>query len=189
MKILDALAHGVNKISLVERPAIEEHWIALKEAEGMVLQMADAEKRMLYGAALVPDKLILRKDDAGNDYYITFSSDTIEQVAHKFMREMRLTETNHEHNQDLQQNTVVESWVSMGEKDKATALGMNVPAGTWVIGMHVGSDKYWKDYIKTGKVKGFSIEGIFADALAAEMNAERTPEDELIEELEKLFIK
>lgn len=76
---------------------------------------------------------------------------------------MRLMNTNHEHAVPLEQNVVVESWITMGENDKAAALGLNPPAGTWMLGMYVGSDKYWNEQVKTGNVKGFSIEGMFID--------------------------
>lgn len=158
--IIDDETHGVSMISLVENPAIEETWVALSKE--LKLQAVDEEKRMLYGAALVPDRPVYRRD-AGEEYYITFSRETIEKAAYKFMREMRLMNTNHEHAVPLEQNVVVESWITMGENDKATALGLNPPAGTWMLGMYVGSDKYWNEQVKTGNVKGFSIEGIFID--------------------------
>ena len=58
----------------------------------------------------------------------------------------------------------VESWlVEDPKKDKSAAYGMDMPKGTWMLSMKVLNDDVWNDYVKTGKVKGFSIEGYFAD--------------------------
>jgi hypothetical protein len=40
--------------------------------------------------------------------------------------------------------------------------GFNFPKGTWVISMKVNNDEIWNK-VKLGEVKGFSIEGYFAD--------------------------
>ena len=67
---------GVEAISLVEFPAIESNWVALKKA--VKLEALDNERRMLYGPALIPDKPILRVDkETGEDYYIVFDKETI----------------------------------------------------------------------------------------------------------------
>ena len=42
---------------------------------------------------------------------------------------------------------------------------MNVPVGTWMGAVKVNNDEIWKEYVKTNKVKGFSIEGYFADKM------------------------
>jgi hypothetical protein len=189
MVIADENEHGVSVISLVENPAIDEHWVALNKHDELKLQLADVEKRILYGAALVPDRAIRRVEN-GNEFFITFSAETIEKAAHKFMREMRLTATNHEHDAELKGNVIVESWITAGENDKAAALGLNPPAGTWMIAMSVGSDKYWQEQVKTGNVKGFSIEGVFVDAMRAAADTQpRSVEDELLSELKAVLLK
>jgi len=59
--------------------------------------------------------------------------------------------------------TVVESWIKMGE-DKGMNFGFDLPDGTWMIGVKVDDDSTW-EAVKQGAVKGFSIEGYFADKL------------------------
>jgi hypothetical protein len=49
------------------------------------------------------------------------------------------------------------------EKDKSRLYGMDMPVGTWMISMKVNNPDIWENYVKTGKVKGFSIEGYFVD--------------------------
>jgi hypothetical protein len=58
--------------------------------------------------------------------------------------------------------SVVESWIVEGENDKSKNYGFDVPKGTWMIAMKVNNDKVWQQ-VKEGKIKGFSIEGYFAD--------------------------
>jgi len=84
--------------------------------------------------------------------------------------------------------TVVESWIVEGEKDKSRHYGMDVPLGTWMVSMKVDNDEIWNEYIKTGAVKGFSVEAYFTDKL--ERPQDRSVKDEMaaIEEEEKQFI-
>ena len=42
---------------------------------------------------------------------------------------------------------------------------MNVPVGTWMGAVKVDNDEIWNEYVKTDKVRGFSIEGYFADKM------------------------
>jgi len=51
---------GIQAISIVDNPAIEENFIALK-AQEIKLAEVDKEKRILMGAALIPNKKIFRK--------------------------------------------------------------------------------------------------------------------------------
>ena len=60
----------------------------------------------------------------------------------------------------------MESWiVENKEKDKTALYGLDVPVGTWMGSVKVQNEDVWNDYVKTGKVKGFSIEGYFADKI------------------------
>ena len=163
MVMVDEDYHGVDLISLVDAPAIEENWIALNG--DVRLELADQDKQLLIGAALVPLKPIYRRNEQGEEYYIHFSKETIEKTAYRFMRHGLLGNTNLQHDEKLNGNTVVESWLVMDERDKAYALGLNPPIGTWMVAMQVEDKQFWDEYVKTGKVKGFSIEGEFASRI------------------------
>ena len=76
---------GVEAVSVVENPAIEEDFIALKK-QPVELAEVDAEKRILMGPALIPNKKILRRDDEG-DYHIYFSADTVRKASELHDRE------------------------------------------------------------------------------------------------------
>jgi hypothetical protein len=154
---------GIEAISVVESPAIEEDFIALKNQEFKLAEV-DKEKRILMGAALVPNKPIYRKSGE-EEYYIYFSKDTVRKASELFFIRGNQNNSTLEHNMPLTGLTAVESWIVEGEKDKTRHYGLDVPIGTWMVSMKVHNDEVWNDYVKTGKVKGFSIEGYFADKL------------------------
>ena len=155
---------GIDAISIVENPAIEEDFIALK-ASTVELASVDTEKRILMGAALVPDKKILRRNAEG-EYFIFFSKDTVRRASELFLMNGNQSNSTLEHEVDVQGLTVVESWIIEDEyNDKSRKYNMSLPVGTWMVSVKVNNDEIWNDYVKTGAVKGFSIEGFFTDNL------------------------
>ena len=172
-------AIGIEAISVVESPAIEEDFIALKNQEFKLAEV-DKEKRILMGAALIPNKPIYRRNE-DNEYYIYFSRDTVRKASELFFINGNQNKSTLEHQMPLTGLSVVESWiVEDKEKDKTRHYDMEVPIGTWMVSMKVLNDDVWNNYVKTGKVKGFSIEGYFAD------KAERPKDKSIKDELAKL---
>jgi hypothetical protein len=178
---------GIDAISVVENPAIEEDFIALKKQPIQLAEVSE-EKRILMGAALVPDKKILRRDDDGDEYYIYFSKDTVRKASELFLSKGHQNNSTLEHDIPLEGMSVVESWLVEDEKkDKSRKYGFEVPVGTWMVSMKVYNDDIWSK-VKEGEVKGFSIEGYFDDK--AERPKESLPErfeDESLEELNAEF--
>ena len=177
---------GIEAISVVESPAIEEDFIALKNQEFKLAEV-DKEKRILMGAALVPNKPIYRRSGE-DEYYIYFSKETVRKASELFFIRGNQNNSTLEHNMPLTGLTAVESWIVEGEKDKTRHYDLDVPVGTWMVSMKVHNDDVWNNYVKTGKVKGFSIEGYFADKL--EKPQDKSIKDELsnIEEEEAQHI-
>ena len=158
-------AIGIEAISVVEYPAIEEDFVALKR-EDIKLAEVDKEKRILMGAALIPNKPIYRRSD-DHEYYIYFSRDTVRKASELFFINGNQNKSTLEHQAELHGLSVVESWIIEDEiHDKSRKYDMNLPVGTWMVSMKVNNDEVWNDYVKTGKVKGFSIEGYFTDKIA-----------------------
>jgi hypothetical protein len=131
---------------------------------------ADTEKRMVYSPLMIPNMLIPRLDEVTNEkYYVKFSPQVIEKIQNLYMIEKRMDQTNYEHTEQKMSDVVmVESWLVTGKSDKAYQLGFNrdnLPDGTWMGGFKVldtkEGDNIWNNFIKTGKVKGFSVEGNF----------------------------
>jgi hypothetical protein len=153
---------GIDAVSVVSSPAIEENFIALHKHE-VELKEIDTEKRILMGAALVPNKQIYRRNDNNEEYHIYFSKDTVRKASELFLMRANQNNATYEHDKKLSGMSVVESWIIEDEKkDKSAKYGFSLPVGTWMISMKVNNDEVWKD-VKEGKVKGFSIEGYFAD--------------------------
>ena len=127
------------------------------------------EKQLLVGPLMVPKKLIYRYDDINGDYFVYFSEDTIESIAYKYMENKYQDNVNYEHadGSKLDDITLVESWlVDDSEKDKSYVLtGKQYPKGTWMGIMKVRNKNVWNNYVKTGLVKGYSVEGYFADKI------------------------
>ena len=148
-------------ISMVEAPAIESDFVALAEQkeEKQQVFLESNERHMLYGAALIPEKDIYR-NNGEQEFYISFTKESIEKMSQDFMKEYRQHEVKTDHDEVANEVCVVESWlVEDSYKDKANALGINVPEGTWMIGMKVNNIETW-ERVKSGELKGFSVESM-----------------------------
>lgn len=128
---------------------------------------ANKEKQLIAGPLMVPNKLIYRYDDFNGEYYVYFSPDTIEKISYKYLEQGYQKEVNYEHSEEekLKDITLVESWlVDNPSSDKSKSLmGQEYEKGTWFGIMKVRNKDVWDNYVKTGLVKGFSVEGFFAD--------------------------
>jgi hypothetical protein len=154
---------GIEAISIVEKPAIEEDFITLNADVEYKLAQVDDEKRILLGALLIPNKPILRVNEEG-EYYIYFSKDTVRKASELYLMEGNQNNATLEHQMQLKGLSLVESWIVEDQnKDKTAFYGLKYPVGTWVGSVKVNSDKVWEEFVKTGAVKGFSIEGYFQD--------------------------
>ena len=171
---------GVDAISIVESPAIESDFVALKNEE-IKLAEVDKDKRILMGALLIPNKPIYRNGEEG-EYYIYFSKETIVKASQMFLQNGNQSNSTLEHNKVLDGLTLVESWIVESEQDKSRHYGLNVPVGTWMGSVKVNNSKIWENYVKTNKVKGFSIEGYFADKMEQTKKLAKEDMDENISE-------
>lgn len=155
---------GIEAISIVENPAIEEDFVALKSQE-IKLAEINKEKRILMGALLIPNKPIYRRNGE-DEYYIYFSKDTVLKASQLYLQKGNQNNSTLEHQHSLQGLSLVESWIIEDEvHDKSRKYDMDLPVGTWMGAVKVNNEDIWNEYVKTGKVKGFSIEGYFADKM------------------------
>ena len=169
---------GIEAISVVENPAIEEDFIALKSQEFKLAEV-DKEKRILMGALLIPNKPIYRRNGE-DEYYIYFSKDTVLKASQMYLMQGKQNNSTLEHQYELNGLSLVESWLVEDKvHDKSVKYGMDLPLGTWVGAVKVNNDQIWNEFVKTGKVKGFSIEGYFADKM-------ERPKESIKDELAKI---
>lgn len=199
MKVYEAIfkegeTEGVYALSVVENPAMQDMWIALSEQPQQIeLAQVDEEKRLLLGAALIPNKKIYRNVD-GNEFYITFKEETIEKLAHNFFKNQNNNNSSLEHEVKLEGMSVVEGWtVQDPNNDKSNAFGKTYEKGTWVTMMKVDNDEMWEK-VKNGEIKGFSIDallGLQEINLKTEINmndeARKSLKDEILEGVKALF--
>ena len=178
---------GVDAISIVESPAIESDFVALKNQE-IKLAEVDKEKKILMGALLIPNKPIYRNGEEG-EYYIYFSKDTIVKASQMFLQNGKQSNSTLEHSKALNGLTLVESWIVEDKaKDKTALYGLDVPVGTWMGSVKVNNDDVWNEYVKTNKVKGFSIEGYFADKMESpKENVEEQMAEQLLSKIKTIL--
>jgi hypothetical protein len=174
---------GIEAISIVENPAIEEDFVALKNQE-IKLAEIDSEKRILMGALLIPNKPIYRKNGK-DEYYIYFSNSTVLKASQLFLQRGNQNNSTLEHKDVLDGLSLVESWIIEDEvHDKSRKYDMELPVGTWMGSVKVNNEDVWNEYVKTGKVKGFSIEGYFADKMERPKDATVKEDLDDLEEVE-----
>ena len=130
-------------------------------------KIIDGEQRMLYGPVMVPNKMILRRDESGDPFYVFFSRKTIKKMAEKFLQQNKLHNTDVEHDGLVTTNNkLVESWISDSMvHDKSYSMGFALPKGTWYVGYKINDDQTWSD-IKEGRLKGFSLSGQFINRIS-----------------------
>jgi len=175
---------GVSAISLVNDPAIEANFIAFSKQYEVKLSI-DNEKKIVMGPALIPNKLIPRliNNEIVNVY---FSASTIKKTSELFLMNSYQNNSTLEHKKNNDDIFTVESWIKEDEvHDKSVKFGMDYPVGTWFIAQKINNEDVWNNYVKTGKVKGFSIEGFFADR--AIENSKQSEEEEIILEIKKIL--
>lgn len=145
------------KISMVSNPAIEVDYVALAKQDDVEVKLSSDERHICYGPALIPNKDIYR-NNGEQEFYINFTEESIVKMSQEFMKNYKQHEVNLQHEENVDEVFVVESWIVEDPyRDKANALGFNVPKNTWMVGMKVNNIDTW-ERVKTGELKGFSVE-------------------------------
>jgi hypothetical protein len=163
--IIEGEEDEVYAISMVSEPAIEAGWVAF-DKEQVQFQAVDNDKRLVLGPILVPDKRILRIDGEGKPYHVFLSAPTIKKLSEKYLQNKYTDKVTVEHQKSISDVSLVESWiVESRTKDKSAVYGLSLAPGTWAGTMKVNNEKLWQDFVKTGKLTGFSIEGLFSHQL------------------------
>lgn len=172
---------GVNIISLVEFPAVERNFIQLSKEVKLSL---NEEKKELLGVALIPDFPIYRRDEQG-EYYITFSAEAIRKAAIDFYKKLNVNMADVEHSHDMENGiTYFQSLIIDKENGICPTAFKDLPDGTWIVGCKVDNDAVW-NAVKSGEVKGFSIDGYFH--AEPEKQEEKHEEKSTIDSLDDLF--
>lgn len=157
---LDEDVTGVTAISLVETPAHRAEFIAMSEAEEVMMSALDEDKRLAIGPVLMPGKV---KGNPLKGKKGSFTAETISKLMKDYAKHGKNANTTFDHNGSISDCYTVSNWQVDRTKGVMAGYGFDsgenkVPDGTWMTSMYVGHDETWKD-IKFGNIKGFSIEG------------------------------
>ncbi|WP_343668724.1 XkdF-like putative serine protease domain-containing protein [Chitinophaga sp.] len=147
----------------------------------------DEEQHIVTGPAMIPDSLIYRNDTNG-EYYVTFSTNTINKIAQRFFLNGYQGNINIMHKQaDVVADSVFyESWLVDREKGKMPLKGFeDLPDGTWFLTAKINNEDTWQK-IKTGEYKGFSVEGLFDYSPAGTFTPEQKTLNRIIDILNSI---
>lgn len=153
----------VNFIGLVDKPAIERNFQAFKSQHPQAFAINE-EKRIISGPAMIADIPIYRKDDKLGEYYVVFDKASIRCIVEKFSSKGYLKNFNlfHDEQQQVSDVTIFNSFVSDAELGVAPLKGYeDIADGSWFISAKVNNQAVW-DKVKSGDIKGFSVEGLFS---------------------------
>ena len=180
---------GCSKISLVEEPAVEEFFLKFskdeQEKEHKSFYFKDDSKHIVTGIAMRADYPIYRNQD-GQEFYVQFSKDTIEKMMQKFMKEQRLFDISLDHNQDVRDCYLIESFIINKERGICPNEFSDVEDGSWIISVKIENEDVWNK-ICSGEVKGFSIE---TEMIASAFSNQKQKAKELgisVDQLIKIF--
>ena len=173
----------IDAISLVSQPAIEVDFVFFgKEKNNLTLAKVDEEKRMLVSPALIPNKQIYRYNpNLDQDYYVYFSKDTVRMASEMYLKHNNHHKATYEHQDRVSGVLTVESWIKEGEQDKSKMYGFDLPDGTWFVKMRIDNEEMWSR-IKSGDIKGLSIEGYFVDRMES-MSQKEIKDENILEAL------
>jgi len=180
---LEDIAQGMYKISLVDKPAIEEDFIHFNEVE-KVQMFADEKKKEVVGPIMIPNKEILRFSPEMGYYYVRFTAETIQEIMYKYSKEGLFNAFGINHQNDTDDVVMLEVWTKESDNDKSKDYGYNLPNGTVFVKAKIESDELFTA-IENGEINGFSIE-IKADIKPTINNEEQMNEFSFGKELGKL---
>tara|TARA_R110000823_G_scaffold110527_3_gene230519 strand:- start:1795 stop:2928 length:1134 start_codon:yes stop_codon:yes gene_type:complete len=151
---------GLQAIALVDRPAIGLNYQAFEHHK---FEVINEEKRIVMGAAMIPNLPIYRRDERG-EYYAIFKKETIKALVQKFFKESKQGSFNEQHDQFkiLDGVYIYQSFITDEELGISAPRGFeNIADGTWFIAAKVENDEAWEKVKENGLLKGFSVEGVF----------------------------
>lgn len=168
----DTSAQSVDYVALVDHPAIEMNWMEFSKQFKFT---TDTERHLIMGPLMVADMPIFRHGPIPNtnevgDFYVMFDKETIYEIVQKFFRNGYTSNfnINHDPNQRTEGVYLIESFIIDSTRGVSAPKAFEgISEGSWIATVKIDDAAIWEDFIKTGKVKGFSVEGIFQTEYAA----------------------
>lgn len=183
---------GMYKISLVDDPAVEADFIALKKQEKQQLfAVENEEKRLLLGVVMRADFPLYRYDPHWGEYYVTYSAEVIRAMAQKYLADGLCNSVNlqHEDGSDVEGVQMVQFFIKDTAKGIAPEAFKQIEEGSLFAEFHVENDEVWQG-VKAGEFKGFSLEGLFrlvdtGETLQAARNETKQKDMDILENIKE----
>ena len=166
---------GVDKISLVKNPANKAAFMTFSEDKIEKVKVVLSEERKLLTAVVMQPDFPMYRDIQGHQFYVKYSAETIEKMAFKYMRELKLAEVNVEHSVDVKDVYIVESGIVDSTRGMSGPTGLELKEGSWWVTFKVDNPDVW-GAAKDGTFTGVSLEGYF------DLRQEFTSQEKVISE-------
>jgi hypothetical protein len=174
----------VSFVSLVDRPAIEKNF--LKFDKTPIRFALDEEKRVISGPAMLAELPIYRKDDDLGEYYVVFEKEAIYSIVQKFFKKGFIQNFNIFHDKAASDITIFESFMTDEARGILPMKGFeDAKDGSWFISAKVENDDAW-ERIKSGELKGFSVEGVF-NQIPVKLASQKMTSEQVLEAITKLL--
>ena len=180
---------GCYCVSLVDFPAVEQDFVYFRnEEQQLKFTIQDEEQRKVTGVVMRANYPIYRIGNSGYEFYVVFTKETIEEMTLKMLKEGYQNDISIMHNGELIEGV---SLLEIYQKDSEKGINPkgfeHIEEGSLFGTYKVESDKIW-DLIKSGEVKGFSIEVIMALAPVEEekFNKEINKNEDMKTKLQKI---
>jgi hypothetical protein len=124
------------------------------------------DKQIISGPAMIPNMPIYRRGKKDEEYNVVFSKETIQKIVERYFKNQYNNNFNMLHKKNMLAEGVylIESFIIDKSRGIKAPEGFeDLPDGSWFISCKVDNEEIWNDYIKSGKFRGFSVEGLFAD--------------------------
>ena len=152
--------------------------------QGFAIQ--NEEQHIISGPLMLADTPIYRSNSKFGEHYVTFSPETIKDIAIKFSKKGYQKNVNLMHDSNMQVEGLVmfESFIVDKARGILPMAGYeDAKDGSWFGSFYVENEQVW-NLIKEGKVKGFSVEGYFDYAAP---NKEESYAEKKLKELSALL--
>lgn len=203
--VLESPEHALEAVALVDKPAIERDFLALKAiepteqpkavnaADPIRLKAHPNRKHVLTGPILLADTPIYRRAPATEtrpeEFNVIFRTETITAALQMLMKRGPVFNLMHDSEAIPDGVYLFEAWQVDREAGKMPLKGFeDVPDGSLFGSVKVENLRLWNEAIETGMIRGFSIEGIFGLIEAPlPIKAAAQTEEEALEELAKVL--
>ena len=149
-------------------------------------QVISEDEHIISGPLMVADMPIYRNNEKFGEHYVTFSAETIRQIAIKFAKKKYQNHVNlmHDPSMIIDGCTMFESFIVDKKRGIMPMQGFeDIADGSWFGSFYVENPEVWKN-IKDGFLKGFSVEGMFD---YEEPTKTLTPEEQALKKISELL--